>query len=251
MNLNEELGVKGYCFRGYPDNPTVAAKIKECGVNRVDLSGPQCDFRDPDLHETTIETFRNAGVKIVGIGAVQLHGDQADEQYFQFCKKAGCRTVSCAGKPETFFDAVAQADRWAQQYDMFVAIHNHGGKHWLGNSEMLQYVLGKVSPRVGLCIDTAWCLHAGEDPVQWLEMFAGRIHAVHYKDFVFDRRGKHRDVIVGEGALDLPAFVKGLKAGGFEGPAVIEYEADVENPVPALRKCVQKMRPILQAADGE
>lgn len=249
MDLNQELGVKGYCFRGYKDNETVAAKVKECGADRIDLSGCQCDFRNPDEHKSTIKTYQNAGVKIVGIGAVGLKGDESDKQLFEFCKKAGCRTVSCSGDPETFFDAIAQADKWAEQYDMFAAIHNHGGKHWLGNSQMLKYVLGKVSPRVGLCIDTAWCIHAGEDPIQWLELFAGRVHAVHYKDYIFDRNGKHQDVIVGEGALDLPAFVKGLKAIDFEGPAVIEYEADVDNPVPALKKCVQKMRPILKAIE--
>jgi hypothetical protein len=33
-----------------------------------------------------------------------------------------------------------------------------------------------------------------------------------------------------------------MKAGGFDGCVVLEYEGDVENPVPALRKCVQAVR---------
>jgi sugar phosphate isomerase/epimerase len=42
--------------------------------------------------------------------------------------------------------------------------------------------------------------------------------------------------------LDLPEFIKALDETGFDGMAVIEYEADVENPVPALKRCVDSMR---------
>ncbi|MEO0513824.1 MAG: sugar phosphate isomerase/epimerase family protein [Planctomycetota bacterium] len=245
MNFNQELAIKGFCFRGYDDNVTVASKLKECGVDRIDLSGCQCDFRQPNEHDEVIKTFRDADVSIVGIGAVQLHGDSSDQQYFEFCRKAGCRTVSCMGEPDTFTEAIKQADRFAQDFDMFVAIHNHGGKHWLGNSEMLRHVLRRVSDRVGLCIDSAWCLQAGENPVEWVEEFGQRVHAVHFKDFVFDRHGGYEDVVVGTGALNLPAFVKALKEVNFDGPAAIEYEADVDNPVPALSDCVEQMRKTL------
>ncbi len=245
MDFNKELSVKGFCFRGYTDNETVAGKVKACGLDRIDLSGCQVKFKEPSEHDPAIEAFQQAGVTIAGIGSVGLTGKADDEEYFKFCRKAGCNTISMAGSPDTFMDAVAQADRWAAEYDMRLAIHNHGGKHWLGNSQMLKHVLSKCSDRVGLCIDTAWCLHAGENPVDWLETFAGRVFAIHFKDFVFDRNGKHEDVIVGQGALDLPAFLKGLKAIDFNGPAAIEYEADVDNPVPALTECVARMREVI------
>ncbi|HEY8965269.1 MAG TPA: hypothetical protein VIM58_02425, partial [Candidatus Methylacidiphilales bacterium] len=63
-----------------------------------------------------------------------------------------------------------------------------------------------------------------------------------FKDFVFEPNGQWKDVIVGEGNLDLPAFTAALKKSGFDGMAVVEYEADPENPVPALTKCVASMR---------
>lgn len=249
MNLDRELGIKGFCFRGYKDNETVAAKLKACGVDRIDLSRAQLDFRDASTHEAAIRTYCDAGVTIVGIGVVALEGDDLDRNYFEFCRKAGCRTVSVSGKPATFVDAIRRAEKCADAFDMTIAIHNHGGKDWLGNSTMLKHVLSTSSERVGVCIDTAWCIQAGEDPVKWArDTFAGRVRAVHYKDFEFDRAGKHKDVIVGTGALDLPAFVQALVDTNFAGPAVIEYEADVENPVPALSECVKRMRPILAAA---
>ena len=48
--------------------------------------------------------------------------------------------------------------------------------------------------------------------------------------------------VVGTGNLELKAFVDELEKGGFDGMAVIEYEADPENPVPALKECVENMR---------
>lgn len=246
MELERDLGIKGFCFRGFKDNAVVAQKLLECGVDRIDLSKPQVDFRNPALHDPAIAIYRKAGVVIVGIGVVSLEGDADDRQYFEFCRKAGCRTISFTGKPATFDCALQQAQRWADEYDMRLAIHNHGGKDWLGNSTMLRHVLASAGPRVGLCIDTAWCIQAGEDPIKWAgETFAGRVFAVHYKDFEFDSRGKHRDVIVGDGSLDLPAFVAMLRETGFDGPAVIEYEGDVDNPVPALQQCVQRLKPVL------
>jgi len=41
------------------------------------------------------------------------------------------------------------------------------------------------------------------------------------------------------------AFVKALENGGFDGMAVIEYEGDPDNPVPALKGCVEKMRSLV------
>jgi len=46
----------------------------------------------------------------------------------------------------------------------------------------------------------------------------------------------------------LPAFVAALEETGFDGMAVIEYEADPENPVPALTDCVNQMRALAPAA---
>ena len=45
--------------------------------------------------------------------------------------------------------------------------------------------------------------------------------------------------------MDLKGFVDGLEAGGFDGMAVIEYEADPEDPVPALKGCVEAMRALV------
>jgi len=55
-----------------------------------------------------------------------------------------------------------------------------------------------------------------------------------------------QDVVVGTGNLDVKAFIDALDADHFDGAAVIEYEADPENPVPALTECVNAIRAAAQ-----
>ena len=64
------------------------------------------------------------------------------------------------------------------------------------------------------------------------------------KDFVFDSSGKPEDVIVGQGNLKLDALFSVLKESGFAGTSILEYEGDIENPVPALQNCVDAVRKV-------
>jgi sugar phosphate isomerase/epimerase len=49
-------------------------------------------------------------------------------------------------------------------------------------------------------------------------------------------------VIVGTGGLDLPAFVRAVDEVGFDGSCTLEYEAEPDNPLPALLQCANAIR---------
>jgi sugar phosphate isomerase/epimerase len=162
--------------------------------------------------------------------------------YFQFAQKAGIDRIAVdfpvAEAAETYVLAESLADR----YDMYLMVHNHGGRHWLGNAQMLGQVFRSTSERVGLVLDTAWAMHSHEEPLEMVERFGNRLYGIHLKDFVFDSAGAHQDVVVGTGNLDLAALDAKLDEVGFDGVVVLEYEGDVENPVPALKDCVASIR---------
>ncbi len=105
---------------------------------------------------------------------------------------------------------------------------------------MLDYVFRRTGPAVGLCLDTAWSLHAGENPLTWLEKFGDRVYGLHLKDFVFDPKGQVSDTVVGAGALDLPAFLKAFGSLPFTGSAVVEYEGS--DAIEATRLSVEAIR---------
>jgi sugar phosphate isomerase/epimerase len=241
-----DFGVQSYCFRHFKDNAQVASLVREIGLDKIELCAVHADFNDPDSIPGVLDTYRQAGVSIISIGVQTFTGDPAEEAYFQSARHAGAGHISCHFQPDSFLKAIPMVRQWSRQYGIQVGIHCHGGYNFNGNVETLKYLLSLGTPEIGLCLDTAWALQIGPghgDPIRWVrEHFTGQVTGIHYKDFLFAEDGMWRDVIVGEGNLDLPELIKALGETGFAGMAVIEYEADVENPVPALKRCVESMR---------
>lgn len=243
-----DFGVQSYCFRETKDNADLAKKVRQIGVDKLEICGVHADFNRPETFGEVVRIHRDAGVKIVSLGVQTFTGNTAVErQWFECAKIAGAKYISAHFTVGTYLDAIPAAVRLAEEFDVKIAIHCHGGYMFGGSADVLEHLLKLGGPRIGLNIDTAWCMQLGPHhgkPVEWAKKFAGRIYGIHYKDFTFDKNAAWHDVVVGTGNLDLPAFVKALEDGGFDGFAVIEYEADPENPVPALTECVQKMRAI-------
>jgi sugar phosphate isomerase/epimerase len=194
-------------------------------------------------HADVIESFRRAGIRIVSIGVNGISGDEAAARpLFDFLKASGARHMSVS------FDIHAQpacfrvAEKLAEEYDVRLGIHNHGGYDWLGSLAALGWVFKQTSPRIGLSLDTAWAMQTGSDLIKYVETFGERLFLLHIKDFVFDRAGRWQDVVAGSGNLDLSRLQAALDKVGYAGDAIIEYEGDVGNPVPALQACVQAVR---------
>jgi sugar phosphate isomerase/epimerase len=242
-NFLPELGIQSYCFRGSPDLATVLARLKACGVATIELCRVHVDFTKETDFAAVVAQCRAAGVRIASLGVESFAGDAAqDRRLGEFARLAGAKVITADFDPGAGPEIWRGAEKLAEQYDLQIAIHNHGGRHWLGNAQMLAHVFATTSPRIGLCLDTAWALDAHEDPVALAEKFADRLYGVHLKDFVFNRAGKPADTILGEGNLDLPKMLALLQANEHTRSVIIEYEGDIENPVPALTECVQRIR---------
>ena len=238
MEFQHGLGVQSFCFRGFQANKEVMEKLKECGLNTIELCKKHVDFSDESVFQNAIQTYKDGGVRIVSIGVNRLSGDEkAETPYFEFAKTAGLKFMSVDFAMNEMPDCYKTADELAEKYDVRLCIHNHGGRHWLGSSEAIAYVLSRTSKRIGLCLDTAWALDAREDAVKMAERFADRLYGIHFKDFTFEKNREPVDVIVGSGNLDLQKLNKVIEGIGHTGFAVLEYEGDVDNPVPALKQC--------------
>jgi len=246
-DMVSRLGIQSYCFRGFESNEDVIRCLKECGVSTVELCCVHMDFSDVSAFDGVIGLYADAGIDIVAIGVETMLSNETEERKrFEFMKKAGAEVMSIDFHPSSSPESWRTAERLAEEYDVRLGIHNHGGHHWLGSSQMLEHVFANTNDRIGLCLDTAWALDSREDPVAMAERFGTRLYGVHVKDFVFDRARQPEDVVVGQGNLDLPAFLGTLEKVGFNGAMVLEYEGDVENPVPALTSCVNAVREAAQ-----
>ena len=247
MNISESLAVQSFCFRHFKDNAVVADSVNAIGLSGIELCGVHVDFTEESTFDSVIETYRKADVQIIGIGVQSFQNRPADERkFFEFARRAGVHVISADFSINCVPDAYRSAEKLADEFDIQLAVHNHGGRHWLGSATSLSHVFEQTSDRIGLMLDTAWALDSGEDPLAMAEQFGNRMYGVHVKDFVFDQARKPADVVVGRGNLDLPGLVRILQAIDFQGATILEYEGDIENPVPALTQCVQEIRNVVE-----
>jgi sugar phosphate isomerase/epimerase len=243
-DVAKNLAVQSWCLRAFKSTEQVIEHLKALGLRNIELCREHCNFTDEAGFDDVIGRYRAAGINIVSLGVESFAGDlKKEEKYFKFAQKAGCRHITATFSVDHMPAALHAAEKLAEQYDINIAIHNHGGYDWLGNRKQLAHVFSQSGKRIGLCLDTAWALQAGENPITMAEQYVDRLYAVHLKDFVFDRAGRWLDVVIGEGNLDLAAILQIIKIQAPQDcKAIIEYEGDVENPAPALIRCVAAVR---------
>ena len=246
MASAREFGVQSFCFRNFKDNAEVAKMVRDLDLDKIEVCAVHADFNDVEGWKKIVDIYRNEGVEIVSIGVQGFKGDiETERNWFECAKAAGARYISAHFGVSTFHTAVPAVVELSKEYDIKLGLHCHGGYSFGGQPDVVQHLIELSGGAVGLNLDTAWCMQIGPnqgDPVKWVKRFADNLYGLHYKDFTFESNGAWNDVVVGTGTLDLPALVAALDEVNFDGYAVIEYEGDVENPVPALQKCVESMR---------
>ena len=212
MKSNNVLGIQSYCFRKFRDNNVMLPLLKETGVNAIELCGAHAVFKDASTHRSVIDICKKHAISIPSIGVEGMSRDTAElKTVFDFLKTAGVKHMSVDFQPEDIDIFIKQAEKLSEEYGVTLGIHNHGGSHWLGNSQTLRWFFKKCSKRIGLSLDTGWALDAGENVSKILEEFKDRIYLIHLKDFIFNRQGKQEDVVTGTGNIDLKAIKKTLE----------------------------------------
>lgn len=234
-----QIGVQSWCFRTYKTTDEVIAAVKASGLDALELCGIHLDVADPAAVATALRQYRDGGVTITSFGVGHFgNNEQAVRPLFDFAKTVGFSALGA----DPDIDALPLLERLCDEYGVKLAIHNHGRNHRYGHFAELDSIFAQTSPNIGLCLDTAWMLDAGEDPIAAVEKYADRLYGLHIKDFIFNADGAPEDVIVGTGNLDLPRLFTTLANVGFTGYTTLEYEGDEQQPIPSVTQCVEVLR---------
>jgi sugar phosphate isomerase/epimerase len=240
-SLIDRLAIQSWCFRGYKTHEQVIDALGCCGVRNLEISNAHVNPFTQGAEELAgvLDLYRRAGVNITSTGLFHVGPDEAKgRRALDFVRLCGVKAFTTDIDP----GGLEVAERLAREYGVLLAVHNHGRRHRHGPAWALEDLLAATSGSIGICLDTAWMIDSGDDPVAFAAKHASRIYGVHVKDFIFDRAGRPSDVVVGQGNLKLPEFLATLRKADYGGYFTLEYEGDVNDPVPATRQCVEAIR---------
>ena len=198
--LTSRLGIQSWCFRSYKETGKIIEALKLCGADRIELCGIHIDLDHP---QETLKQYTDNGIRISSFGVNGFSTDEAAaRKVFEFAVMADFPAISADLAP----GALDMVEKLCAEYGKKIAIHNHGRKHKLGPVWRLEELFSRSSENIGLCLDTAWMLDSGENPLEIAKKFRSRLYGTHIKNFDFDRAGKPEDVVVGTGPWNMKAM---------------------------------------------
>jgi len=238
-----KLGVASYSLRNFPRTKAIEM-VKALGTPYINLKSVHLPYElTPDDLAAGRREIEAAGLQIVGGGTITFGKDTDDDvrRYFEYAKGAGMPVMVATADPAI----LPRVERFAKQYDIKVAIHNHGpeDKHFPSPYDVLKQVRN-MDPRMGLCIDIGHTVRTGTDVVRAIADAGPRLLDMHAKD-LRDLTAKGSQCIVGQGAIPIGAIFEQLQAMRYAGYVNLEYEIDPDDPLPGMQQSFAYMRGVL------
>jgi sugar phosphate isomerase/epimerase len=229
-----KLGVASYTFRKYDLDKTLAL-TKRAGLKYICLKSMHLPLdAKPEQIAEAVKKTEAAGITLYGCGVVYMTKESQVQEAFDYAKAAGMKVIVAAPSPAM----LPLLDKKVREYDISIAIHNHGpgDKVW-PTPESAYEKIKDFDPRLGLCIDIGHTVRFGVDLVQAVTKYADRLKEFHVKD-VTAASAKGACIQLGRGVIDIPAFLRAVIKANYQGVLSYEYEADEADPLPGLCECV-------------
>jgi inosose dehydratase len=238
-----DLALASYSFRKFPLDKTLAMTAR-LGLKHICLKDFHLSLDStPEQIAAAAAKVKAAGIDLYACGGVAMHKDADVLRAFAYARAAEMRVIIAMPS----FDVLPLIDEKVKEYDIRVAIHNHGpGDKFFPLPETAYERIKGFDRRVGLCMDIGHTVRAGGDPSRDAERFADRLLDVHIKD-VSKAAAKGRTVEAGHGVIDIPRFLRTVKKIGYAGYLSFEFEKDGDDPLPGLAESVGYVRGILAA----
>jgi inosose dehydratase len=238
-----KLGLASYTLRKFDLDQTLAM-TKRVGLKYIAFKSFHLPLdSSPEHIREVVQKVKDAGLELYGGGVIYMKNEDQVRQAFDYAKAAGMETI--IGVPA--HDLLPLVDRMVKQYDIKVAIHNHGPGDKVYPIPASAYELVKdLDMRIGLCNDIGHTCRSGIDPAVSVAKYADRLHDIHLKDVSAAIRQGHT-VEVGRGVIDIPKFLRTLVKIKYNGIVSFEYEKDENDPLPGLAESVGYVRGVLAA----
>ncbi|HAO72655.1 MAG: sugar phosphate isomerase/epimerase [Planctomycetes bacterium] len=230
------LGIQAFSLRKYSLDDALR-HTKELGFDAIEFYPKMFPVtNDLSLIKTVLQKVRDQGLTISAHGVNKFTADsEANRKVFSFAKQAGIKTLTADPSADSFDNL----EELVQEFDIRVAIHNHGPGHRYSKVLDVLQAIENRDQRIGACADLGHYIRSAERPVEVIRLLKGRLYGIHLKD-VAEMQKKTEGVILGQGHLDVPAVFAALDQVGFpeDGALSLEYEKNPDSPLNDIRQCV-------------
>jgi inosose dehydratase len=237
------LGLASYTLRKFSLDRTLEETAR-LGLKYIALKSYHLPLESTQAEcEKVAEKVKKAGMELYGGGVIYMRNEAEVHRAFDYAKAAGMKVI--IGAPE--HELLPLVNKKVQEYDIKLAIHNHGpgDKNYPTPASACE-LIKDLDKRVGLCNDIGHTMRAGIEPAESVERFADRLLDVHIKD-VSEATRKGHTVEIGRGVIDIPKVIKTLLKIEYRGVASFEYEKDEDDPFVGLAESVGYVRGVLAA----
>jgi len=239
-----KLGLASYTFRNFTRAQMIGfmQQLHVTGLNCKDVKDhlPM----DPAAEAQALADYAAAGIQLHAAGVIGFpNDDDADiRSKFEYARRAGIGVI-VAGDPTPA--SLRRIDRFVREYDIRIAIHNHGpeDKSFPSPFDVLKAVKD-LDPRIGCCIDLGHAARADADLVDAIHAAGPRLYNLHAKDLA-NMKEKDSQVAVGHGVLPFREIFQALIETGYQGFVDLEYEIHEDDPLPGVIESFAFMRGVL------
>jgi sugar phosphate isomerase/epimerase len=238
-----QLGLASYTLRKFSLEDTLAM-TKEVGLKYICFKSMHLQLDStPDQIAATVAKVKEAGLTLYGGGVISMKNEGQINQAFGYAKAAGMKVIIAAPSHEM----LPLIDKKVRQYDIKVAIHNHGpgDKYFPTPAVALKHIMN-LDKRIGMCHDIGHTKRYGDDPIAETELCGDRLHDVHIKDVSAPTKAG-KGIEVGRGVINIPRFIRTLVRMKYAGIVSFEYEKDEDNPLAGLAESVGYVRGVMAA----
>ena len=238
-----KLGLASYSLREFKLNETIEM-TKRVGLKYIALKDFHLPMKSsPEQIREVAKKVKDAGLVLYGGGVIYMRNASQVDQAFDYAKAAGMKVIIGVPAPEL----LPLVDKKVKEYDIVVAIHNHGpGDKTYPTPASAYEKIKDLDKRIGLCNDVGHTQRSGVDPSVSIEKYADRLFDVHMKD-VSAAEAKGHGVEVGRGVMDIPKIIRTMLKINYKGIVSFEYEKDAKDPLPGLAESVGYVRGVIAA----
>ncbi|MBI3876027.1 MAG: sugar phosphate isomerase/epimerase [Verrucomicrobia bacterium] len=159
-----------------------------------------------------------------GVAGTSLDKEK-NRKLFEFAKLMGIKVIVVEPKNPAEWDNLEEL---VKEYDIKLAIHNHGRDSVYGTPEKVKAVLDKRDRRIGVCMDVGHITGAGFDAAKAFSDYDGRVYDIHLKDKRTEKTADGKsvilDVMVGTGDANYAGLLAELKKAKWDGVMAIETD---------------------------